>query len=400
MDSSTKKRLVFWLKICVAGLGLAVLVFAGSRLFKTSLNQPITLNATPTQTSSCRLPKFTLSPINPTNIDHIVPMGRMFGPHVTPTDHIYIIHDENNGGRYPVYALTDGQVIQAEKSSNVGANFAPRGFDYGIWLDYGCGVKSGIGHLAEFATGLAQTVGDKQFVANLHYPVKKGDIIGYTGSRQCCDLSLSDENVTLPGLINQQTYEREWWKLHAVDPFGYFDEPIRSQLLVKNIRTVPPLGGKIDYDTDGTLLGNWYKQGTNGYKGLDNDQAHYYKWHAAFAYNHVDPKLVEISLGNFIDAPSAFFVKGNGPDPKDVTPEIGLVKYELLHFGWADSKTGVEINEDFMHVGDYPKVFDTSTVGTVLIQLLPKRELKLEIFPDKTASQVDNFTSKALLYER
>ncbi|MCH8908147.1 MAG: hypothetical protein IH840_13745 [Candidatus Heimdallarchaeota archaeon] len=32
-------------------------------------------------------------------------------------------------------------------------------------------------------------------------------------------------------------------------------------MLEKNPRTVEPFGGKIDYDIDGRLIGNWYLQG-------------------------------------------------------------------------------------------------------------------------------------------
>jgi hypothetical protein len=39
-------------------------------------------------------------------------------------------------------------------------------------------------------------------------------------------------------------------------------------------------------------------------------------------------------------------------------------------------------------------------VGTVLFQLTAKRELKVEVFPDKTAASVSAFTSAAKTYRR
>ena len=38
--------------------------------------------------------------------------------------------------------------------------------------------------------------------------------------------------------------------------------------------------------------------------------------------------------------------------------------------------------------------------GVALFQLIEPRKLKVEIFPDKTATQVTGFTSAALMYER
>jgi hypothetical protein len=39
-------------------------------------------------------------------------------------------------------------------------------------------------------------------------------------------------------------------------------------------------------------------------------------------------------------------------------------------------------------------------LGTVLMQLVGQRLLKMEIFPGKTAAQVNGFDSAALMYER
>jgi hypothetical protein len=41
-----------------------------------------------------------------------------------------------------------------------------------------------------------------------------------------------------------------------------------------------------------------------------------------------------------------------------------------------------------------------SVIGTVLMQMTAPRELKVEIFPGRTAADVAGFDSAALLYER
>ncbi len=50
--------------------------------------------------------------------------------------------------------------------------------------------------------------------------------------------------------------------LLTVDTFDYFDEPVKSQLLAKSLRIALPVGGKIDYDIDGKLIGNWFREGS------------------------------------------------------------------------------------------------------------------------------------------
>ena len=39
-------------------------------------------------------------------------------------------------------------------------------------------------------------------------------------------------------------------------------------------------------------------------------------------------------------------------------------------------------------------------IGTVLLQLMAPRSLKVEIFPGKTANQVAGFDANAVMYER
>jgi hypothetical protein len=39
-------------------------------------------------------------------------------------------------------------------------------------------------------------------------------------------------------------------------------------------------------------------------------------------------------------------------------------------------------------------------IGTVLMQLMAPRSLKIEIFPGKSASQVPGFDANAVLFER
>ena len=79
-----------------------------------------------------------------------------------------------------------------------------------------------------------------------HYeriPVTGGEIIAYDGGTAGFDFSVHDARVILPGFVRPETYEVEPWKIHTIDPYDVFVEPVRSQLLAKNVRQVEPLGG-------------------------------------------------------------------------------------------------------------------------------------------------------------
>jgi hypothetical protein len=223
--------------------------------------------------------------------------------------------------------------------------------------------------------------------------VKAGEIVGYT--KVGIDFSLIDNDVTLSGFIDPDAYKYEPWKIHTVDPFDYFAPSLRDEWMTKNLRHVAPYGGKIDYDVDGRLVGNWFKPGTKNQLGDSSGDGE-----LAFAYNHIDPSFIEISMSNFNGQAAQFFFKDNAPDPKDVTEQTGMVKYELQKFGYTDPKTGQWMNEDYISVGSKPKIFDDTVQGTVLVQALPNNQIKFEAFPGKTAAQITGFTDKAQIYER
>lgn len=172
-----------------------------------------------------------------------------------------------------------------------------------------------------------------------------------------------------------------------VDPFDYVDEPLRSQLLARNPCKVPPFGGKIDYDVDGRLVGNWYREGTGGYAGFRGQLA-YWTGHLTLAYHHIDPTKIVVSLGDFAGQPRQFWVRGNMPDPAKISKSDGAVKYELI---WPQLNS----NGTPLMMQDAQRA-----LGTVLVQLIEDRKLKVEVFPGLRADQVSGFGSGAALYER
>ena len=90
-----------------------------------------------------------------------------------------------------------------------------------------------------------------------------------------------------------------------------------------------------------------------------------------------------------------FGVKGNRPDFKDVGEDDGIVKYELV--GLKD------VTKDKEYESDGPLITEndeSKVLGTMLVEVVDKDVIKVEIFPGKTADQINGFTSGALMYER
>jgi len=101
-------------------------------------------------------------------------------------------------------------------------------------------------------------------------------------------------------LINKESFAKaEDWKIHVQDPFLYFNDEIKARMIQMSLRSEEPYGGKIDYDLDGTLIGIWFEEGTNGYAGKDFPAEFYHQGHLAIAPNHIDPSYTMVSVGRF-----------------------------------------------------------------------------------------------------
>ena len=170
---------------------------------------------------------------------------------------------------------------------------------------------------------------------------------------------------------------------------------MRSQLLAKSLRTAEPPGGKIDYDVDGKLVGNWFLEGTDF---LEGEGQKYWETHLTLAYNYIDPTHIQISIGSLNGKPAQFNVRGNAPDPKDVG--VGqLVKYELTGFDFVQKGTGKYWDQrTFMK--DIVVQNRQEVNEVLLVKLLDRRKLKIEVFPGKSKDQVSDFTSNAKVYHR
>jgi hypothetical protein len=339
-------------------------------------------------------------PLRIEDISHINPMGMMASGHTTPNDHLYLVARESSDKNklYDVLAVADGYVVTIQWRPNPPggqAQYDPtvfdRAVDLKVTLEHAATCWSYVDHLVEVSDPIRKEAGERLKPGqpvHVRIPVKAGQVIGKVRGGFTFDFALIDTTVTRKGFVRpEQFLKRDPWKPHTVDPFDYIDEPFRTQLLAFNARKTPPLGGKIDYDVDGKLAGNWYREGTGGYAGL-NRRWDYWIGHLTFAYHHLAPKVIIVSIGELNGRARQFAVRSNTPDPAKVGVSDGLVKYTLIAPN-VDSRTGKPMTN-----------FDERFHGTLLVQLLDTRKLKLEVFPGKGSHEVNEFTSAARIYER
>jgi hypothetical protein len=348
--------------------------------------------------------RFTAAPANPDDLSHIYPLGLMTGSHVTPVDHQYYYWASLDVPveRYTIHSPADGVVVEV--------GFQPP--DYRVIIEHSCDVYTIWIHLERLAGPLAHLDGGISSTRP-HYErisVSAGELLAYDGGTNGFDFSVHDSRVILPGFVRPESYAVEPWKVHTVDPYDIFDEPVRSRLLARNVRQVEPLGGRIDHDVPGRLIGNWFVEGTNGYAGIlhssgpvaRDQQIGYWSTHLAIAPDAIDPRAIIVSMPSFGGHRAQGAIGTLDPHPADVTVETGLVKYELVGWGYVRESTGENWKGvtrpayDDIVVEVYPQHVD----GTVLLRLLEECRLKFEAFPGLRADEVSGFTSEATIYER
>ena len=352
------------------------------------------------------IPVFTSVLFPPHLITGILPMGKMNpqSGHVTPTDHLYIHRDVPLGedSNY-VVAPADGFIVDIQRFGqdhplDRDNPLSPTVPDYRLTFMHSCTVFTIFIHLGEFAPAIAEKVGQISLNgqwADKPIEVKAGEPIAKFGATSL-DWSVHDADTTLAGFVLPEHYESEPWKIHTVDPFQLYSEPIKSELLSKMIRTVEPRAGKIDYDIDGKIVGTWFMDGTVDYSGNVPPTSKYWQGHLSIAYGYIDPTQIRISFG--LDTgindelycnicQGAYGVRGNQPDPATVGPDSGIVKYELM------SRTDEGPYQGQEQVGD-------TSLGTFLVQHLGDRTIRVEVLPEKAPHEVDDFSDASLIYHR
>jgi hypothetical protein len=325
----------------------------------------------------------------------MVPLGLMWGSHVTPVDHIYFQNYQQRTLEIAVFSPAAGIVKDIQRFSQTVSDGPDQAIDdYRLTIEHTCTISSIFIHVATLAPSLAAVApapGEKKWV---NVALRAGEQIGtYRGN---IDYNVVDTDVTLPGLLVPERYAVEPWKIHAAPPFQYFSDSIRQQMEALSLRAEAPFDGRFDYDIDGRLVGTWFQEGTGGYRGTNVER--YWAGHLTIAYDHLVPSHVVISLGTFDGKSAQLAVRGNTPDPADVSVASGLVVYELVGYDyWAGSQPW---DRQSLVRGLEARNRDSDVRGTVLLQLVDDRRLRVESFPGKSASEVTGFTAAALMYER
>lgn len=339
----------------------------------------------------------TYSPIDLENLSYITPYGSIIREHVDPIDHQYwnppnsLSWDEaqNYPEMYEIKAPADGYVTYASR------------FDYGPYrfiLEFSDDVYSIFMVVYNLTSKLlpdGPLNPGESITTNIK--VSAGETIAYI-KRHPFDFSLHDERVNLSGFPYPEDYEMYSWKVHTVDLFEYYEEPLRTQLREKCLRKVEPVAGKIDFDIPEKLVGTWFIEGSSAYKNT-GEMPDDYKMLLSIVYDYIDPSHIVISFGDYEGEPRPFGVKGNSPDPKDIGISSGITKYELVEYvHWQGENPMIAVGPDptkSIEVRNNDEV-----QGTVLFELLEERKLKMEIFPGMIADEVSNFTDDALIYFR
>ncbi len=283
-------------------------------------------------------------PLDPQNIELIVPMGRVQDSHVTPTDHQYIIPKGTTGGslvsdnpqKYAIKAPADGYIINIElfkEPVEQAYRKDPYQNNYLIVFEHSCDFYTRFIHIDTLSERVLSSFTfrnpeSQHPYAQARIPVKEGEVIGTVGPHsfdfQIMDMNKKNKNILSPDNIDS-------FSAYTVDTFDYLSGSLENELSQKNLRRKEPFGGKIGYDKRGTLLGNWFKVGRD-----KNQRDEYWTNNLSIVYDHIDESQIRVSLGNFSGYPKAFGVKGNAPPPEDIRKNSGIVKYELVTFDYHD----------------------------------------------------------------
>jgi hypothetical protein len=351
--------------------------------------------------------EFTHPPMKPEDVSVVLPYGLLAGGHVTPIDHMYFSPKVFNSppDTYPVYAIADGTIatisFRALNSGEAHTQKSAKKGDYRLDLFYNCTFFSYYDLITSLSPELAAKVPTdttKSWNERVNLPIKAGQGIGRIGG-QTLDWAVYNSDVTLPGLLVPEHYDREPWKIHTdYKSLDYFVEPIKTQLYSLLARQVEPRIGKIDYDIEGKLIGNWFLEGTNGYAGK-NSVNEYWGGHLAVVPDYIDPTLWHFSIGDWQGQPQQFGINPK-QDPATVDVNSGLVAYELQSSEYYNGDTGNTWMSNEGPIRNPKSRVNGQVQGTVLLQLIESRKLKVETFPGKKMSDVTGFTSNAKMYER
>jgi hypothetical protein len=348
-------------------------------------------------------------PMRTSQMSIVVPYGLLAGGHVTPVDHQYYWGKVQMGDpdMYDVLASSDGKIVNIgyrDHTQNADYSKSKTKGDYRVVISYSCTFFS----YFDLATSLSSDIQSKlpkdwehgkNPVINTDIDVKQGQVVGKVGG-QSLDYAVWDTTKFLKNFAVREAYDvAEPWKVVTVHPLDYYTDAVKAQVLPFYARTAEPRDGTIDQDVDSAFRGGWFKEGTYGYAGSAQPTGggNYYKGHLAMVHDLYDDSAQMFSIGDYNGQPLQFMVKNPLKSFDKLNASDGVVKFELCQ------PTYVDENGRTWNVQAPAKKVTAKTAancpGTALVQMVEKRKLKVQVFPNKTPSQVSGFTA-AVTYTR
>lgn len=345
-------------------------------------------------------PVFQYSPLALEEINYIVPLGNFNPPgHALPTDHEYFYYDSSQ--THDLFAPGDGVLYQVQRKTYIpdpstGIQYT----DDGLFIQYGGKVHLILGHVATLSQEISGVLGEiKEGMTKCNIKIKAGQLLGKVGGEgmPVTALDFWCVNTSIkPSYVRPERYPDD--SKYAVDGLQYYAEPLKSELYGKIQRTAEPLCGQYDYDIEGKLAGNWFRDGVpvDEWQGADC---------LSFAYNNLDPSKIFICLGGTLPlSPAVYFVKGNTPDPASVSQATGLVKYELVTSSADDAKFEASIADLPPDIQAQKRAdlanAENKVVAVMLVRIVGKDKIEVEVFTGKTAQDVSDFDASATYYIR
>ncbi len=347
--------------------------------------------------------QLSVSPMKPEDFGFLIPYGEVIGGHVTPIDHQYWTPKDYYSPRdaYPVYAMADATVTSIQPRNK------NQGTEYRLVFTQSCTFFYYYDLLTSL-TGNVKTAYDKtknaDGFADGNVKVKAGELIGYIGG-QTLDFAVWDTTKPLPGFIVPNHYKGESWKIYVANPLDYMAADLKKLVISRDPRVAAPIQGKIDYDVDGRLIGNWFVQGTGGDTGGGPTYGQdYFKNQLSFLPDVYDPSRFIVSIGSLYgqvenDPDMQHMTLSNSPNPKDVTISSGLVKYDLVQWRYLKSD-GTQWDQMSFTLAPKAEIETGSPFGCAIAQMTATRLIKFEVFQHKTCANISGFDSGAKIYER
>ena len=344
-------------------------------------------------------------------IGHITPMGEMTSTHVTPVDHIYIYFPQQAkpAGTYMVTSPADGFIVGAG-DFRIGNGYPYP--DYRLIIMHSCKLFSVYIHVGTLIGSASKIAAEMQSTGSWSgsIEIKAGEVIADDSANPNFDYSLFDGSTKLSGFANLDSYANsESWKPFTVDPFEYMSSAVKSSYAAKVTRTATPVGGKIDYDKVGGIIGNWFVKGTNGYAGQGANANYanatgsskvsrgYWDTHLAIAPHNVDTAQYIFSVGDWDGCPCQMVAAPGQINPSSITAASGTIVYELREFQ-LQSSSGSSFDQGGIWPQNFKVVATNIVAGYLAIRVNADNSITVEKGVGLAKSSFTAFTSKALTY--